>query len=73
MQIKLSTDDPLKKSSTIVSGILALITAFGPAIIESWSLLPDSMRDALPSGVAQVIAVVAFLLVIAARCTVIVR
>lgn len=58
-----------KKSSVVLSAIFAFITAVGPEIIAAWGLLPDSMRDALPEGVARWVATGAFLLIIAGRYT----
>lgn len=71
IKVKLTSDagEVHKKSSVILSGIFALITAFGPEIIAAWNLLPDSLRNALPDGMARWVATIAFLLIIASRYT----
>jgi hypothetical protein len=56
-----------KKSSVILSGSFAAITAFGPALLDAWNAAPPALRDALPDGVARWVATVAFLLIIVAR------
>lgn len=68
MQVTITNETGVwKKASVVLSGLFAFITAFGPMIIESWALIPDSLREALPDGVARWVSVIAFLLIIAGR------
>lgn len=68
MQISITNETGVyKKASVVIAGFFAALFALGPVIIESWALIPDSMRDALPEGVAQGVSTLACLLVIAGR------
>lgn len=70
MKIEITNEQEVyKKSSVVLSAIFAFVSAFGPMIVDSWNLLPDSLKEALPDGVAQWVAVAAFLLVIIGRYT----
>lgn len=71
MKIKFSTDNPLSKSSSWLSLILAVVSAAGPTIAELD--VPTWIIDAMPAGIQSVVSTVAFLLIFIARCTAIVK
>lgn len=68
MKLELSSDwaDLYKKSTVIISAILAAITAVGPSIFDS---IGTAAPDVLPEGPARWATTIGFLVVIIARYT----
>ncbi|MCA3182745.1 MULTISPECIES: hypothetical protein [unclassified Cupriavidus] len=55
------------KGTVVLSGGLALVTAFGPAIIDAWNSMPPDLKALLPQGIQRYAALGAFLLILVVR------
>jgi hypothetical protein len=58
-----------KKGTVIFASLCAMITAFGPSIIDAWNALPPDLKGWLPQGISRYMAIGAFLLTIIIRYT----
>lgn len=58
-----------RKGTVIVASLFAAITAFGPTLIDTWNLMPQDLKNALPEGTARWVSTAAFLLLIFVRYT----
>ena len=58
-----------KKGTVIVASLFAAITAFGPTLVDTWNLMPQDLKAALPEGTARWVSTAAFILVIFVRYT----
>ncbi len=58
-----------RRGTVIASGVFAIITAAGPAIVEAWNSMPADLKALLPQGVQRYMAVAAFLLILVIRYT----
>lgn len=58
-----------KKGTVILASLCAAITAFGPTLIDTWNLMPQDLKSALPEGTARWVSTAAFLLLIVVRYT----
>lgn len=56
-----------KRGTVIVSGSLALVTAFGPAIVDAWNSMPPDLKVLLPQGIQRYAALAAFCLILVVR------
>jgi len=45
-----------KRGVVIYSGVLGLVSAFGPMLREAWRSMPDDLRAVIPASVQQAIA-----------------
>ena len=55
------------KGTVVLSGGFALLTAFGPSIIDAWNSMPPDLKALLPQGVQRYAALAAFLLILVVR------
>lgn len=54
----------------VYSGILGLISAFGPVLREAWHSMPDDLKAVIPANVQQAIAyTILFTTIIGVRYT----
>lgn len=53
--------------SVRLSAAMATLFGIGPSVLSAWSDIPDDLKQALPHGWAQAIAVGGFVLVLLAR------
>lgn len=58
-----------KKGTVILASFFAALTAFGPTLVDTWNLMPQDLKAALPEGTARWVSTVAFLLVVIVRYT----
>lgn len=58
-----------KKGTVILASFFAAITAFGPTLVDTWNLMPQDLKAALPEGTARWVSTAAFVLVIFVRYT----
>jgi hypothetical protein len=58
-----------RRGTVIASGVFAIVTAAGPAIVEAWNSMPADLKALLPQGVQRYMAVAAFLLILVIRYT----
>lgn len=58
-----------KKGTVILASFCAAVTAFGPTLIDTWNLMPQDLKSALPEGTARWVSTAAFLLLIVVRYT----
>lgn len=58
-----------RRSSVIAGGALTAIFSFGPMLLNTWNSIPQDLKDALPHGTAQVVAIAGFVLMIGFRLT----
>lgn len=59
-----------KRGVVVYSGVLGLISAFGPVLREAWRSMPDDLRTVIPANVQQAIAyTILFTTIIGVRYT----
>ncbi len=58
-----------KKGTVILASFFAAVTAFGPTLVDTWNLMPQDLKAALPEGTARWVSTAAFMLVIFVRYT----
>jgi hypothetical protein len=58
-----------KRGTVICASVFAAVTAFGPSLIDTWNLMPQDLKAALPEGTARWVSTAAFLLLILVRYT----
>jgi len=58
-----------RKGTVILASLFAAVAAFGPTLVDTWNLLPQDLKAALPEGTARWVSTVAFLLVVFVRYT----
>ncbi|WP_137924661.1 hypothetical protein [Cupriavidus sp. 2SB] len=58
-----------KKGTVILASFFAAVTAFGPTLVDTWNMMPQDLKSALPEGTARWVSTAAFVLVIFVRYT----
>lgn len=58
-----------RKGTVILASFFAAVTAFGPTLVDTWNLMPQDLKSALPEGTARWVSTAAFVLVIFVRYT----
>ncbi|MBY4730733.1 hypothetical protein K6V90_09335 [Cupriavidus pauculus] len=58
-----------KRGTVILASVCAAVTAFGPTLVDTWNLMPQDLKAALPEGTARWVSTAAFVLLIVVRYT----
>lgn len=58
-----------KRGTVLLATFFAMVTAFGPSLVDTWNLLPPDLKSALPEGTARWVSTAAFVLMIFVRYT----
>lgn len=73
MNLRLSMADNWKqlhkRGTVILASVCAAVTAFGPTLVDTWNLMPQDLKAALPEGTARWVSTAAFVLLIVVRYT----
>ncbi len=73
MNLKLTMADNWKqlhkRGTVILASVFAAVTAFGPTLVDTWNLMPQDLKAALPEGTARWVSTAAFVLLIVVRYT----
>lgn len=73
MNLKLTMADGWKqlhkRGTVILASVFAAVTAFGQTLVDTWNLMPQDLKAALPEGTARWVSTAAFVLLIVVRYT----
>lgn len=58
-----------KFASVQLAAVFTFLFGLGPSLVNSWSFIPDDMKNALPQGMARWIALAALGLILFGRVT----